>query len=103
MKYLTLLKANLKRRGGGFLGIFILTLFVSAAVGTVLTMMDAFNPADHDIGVQTFGSLTAEEAENLVKNYSEITDTYLLAMPGVAVNGVDYTANVISEPERFHI
>lgn len=66
-------------------------------------MMDAFNPADHDIGVQTFGSLTAEEAENLVKNYSEITDTYLLAMPGVAVNGVDYTANVISEPERFHI
>lgn len=24
-------------------------------------------------------------------------------MPGVSVNGVDYTANVITEPERFHI
>lgn len=38
-----------------------------------------------------------------MKNYSGITDTYLLAMPGVAVNGIDYTANVISEPKRFHI
>ncbi len=66
-------------------------------------MMDAFNPADHDIGVQVFGDLTAEEAEKTVLRYSEITDTYLLAMPSVAVNGVDYTANVISEPERFHI
>lgn len=66
-------------------------------------MMDAFNPADHDIGVQVFGNLTAEEAEKTVLKYSEITDTYLLAMPSVAVNGVDYTANVISEPERFHI
>lgn len=66
-------------------------------------MMDAFNPADHDIGVQVFGNLTAEEAEKTVRQYSEITDTYLLAMPSVAVNGVDYTANVISEPARFHI
>ncbi len=66
-------------------------------------MMDAFNPADHDIGVQVFGNLTAEEAEKTLRQYSDITDTYLLAMPSVAVNGVDYTANVISEPERFHI
>ena len=27
----------------------------------------------------------------------------LLAMPTVSVNGVDMTANVITEPERFHI
>lgn len=40
MKYRTLLKANLKRRSGGSFGIFILTLFVSAAVGTVLTILD---------------------------------------------------------------
>lgn len=26
-----------------------------------------------------------------------------IAMPGVSINGVDYTANVITEPERFHI
>lgn len=66
-------------------------------------MMDAFNPADHDIGVQTFGTLRAAEAEAVVLDFSDITDRYLLAMPNVSVNGVDYTANVISEPERFHI
>ena len=66
-------------------------------------MMDAFNPADHDLGVQTFGTLDKAEAEELVRSYTEITDSYLLAMPGVAVNGVDYTANVIDQPERFHI
>ena len=66
-------------------------------------MMDAFNPADHDIGVQVFGELTAEEAERLVSSYTEITDRYLLAMPSVSVRGTSYTANVISEPERFHM
>ncbi|HBI62083.1 MAG TPA: ABC transporter permease [Lachnospiraceae bacterium] len=66
-------------------------------------MMDAFNPADHDIGVQVFGELTAEEAEELVSSYTEITDRYLLAMPSVSVRGTNYTANVISEPERFHM
>ena len=66
-------------------------------------MMDAFNPADHDLGVQTFGTLDESEAEAVVRSFTEITDSYLLAMPGVAVNGVDYTANVIDQPERFHI
>jgi len=66
-------------------------------------MMDAFNPADHDIGVQVFGELTAEEAESLVSSYTEITDSYLLAMPSVSARGTNYTANVISEPERFHM
>lgn len=66
-------------------------------------MMSAFNPADHDIGVQILGRRTAEEAEGTVRSHADITDSYLLAMPGVAVNGIDYTANVISQPERFHI
>lgn len=66
-------------------------------------MMDAFNPADHDIGVQIFGTLTVEETEAIIRSYTEITDDYLLAMPGVAIEGVDYTANVITGPERFHL
>lgn len=66
-------------------------------------MMDAFNPADHDIGVQMFGEHTQEEAENTVRSHTSITDSYLLAMQGVSVNGIDYTANVISDPKRFHI
>lgn len=66
-------------------------------------MMDAFNPADHDLGVQTFGTLSEAEAEAVVRSHTDITDSYLLAMPNVAVDGVDYTVNAISEPERFHI
>lgn len=66
-------------------------------------MMDAFNPADHDIGVQMFGNSTNEDAQKIILNFTDITDTYLLAMPGVAVNGIDYTVNAISEPNRFHI
>ncbi len=100
-----------KRRYAGALITAALLVFFASLTGRMNSwlgadgkgMMDAFNPADHDLGVQVFGNLTAEEAEKTVRQYSEITDTYLLAMPSVAVNGVDYTANVISEPERFHI
>lgn len=66
-------------------------------------MMDAFNPADHDLGVQSFGDLTREDFEKIIRQYSGITDTYLLAMPSVTVNGVDHTANVTDQPERFHL
>lgn len=66
-------------------------------------MMDAFNPADHDIGVQMFGTSTSEEALAVLRQYTGVTDSYLLAMPGVAVEGIGCTANVISEPARFHI
>ena len=66
-------------------------------------MMDAFNPADLDLGVQVLGKLPAQEMEQMVLSYTDITDSYLLAMPSVSVNGKNYTANVITEPERFHI
>ncbi len=66
-------------------------------------MMDAFNPADLDIGVQVLGELEPEEAEKMVRSFTEITDSYLLAMPSVSIEGTNYTANVITEPERFHI
>lgn len=88
----------------------LLTFFVSM-IGRMDTwlgadgkgMMEAFNPADHDIGVQVFGGTTDEEAQAVVLDFTEITDTYLLAMPNASVNGIDYTVNAISEPERFHI
>lgn len=66
-------------------------------------MMDAFNPADHDIGVQVLGDLSLAETESTIQAYTGIIDHYMLAMPTVAVNGTSYTANVISEPERFHL
>ncbi len=65
--------------------------------------MDAFNPADLDLGVQVLGKLPAQEMEQVVLSYTDITDSYMLAMPSVSVNGTNYTANVITEPERFHI
>ncbi len=100
-----------KRRYIGVMTVSALLVFFASLVGRMYSwlgtdgkgMMDAFNPADHDIGVQIFGELTQEDTENTICGFSEITDSYLLAMPGVSVNGVDYTANVISEPQRFHI
>lgn len=50
-----------------------------------------------------FRQLTAEEAEKKMMEFTDIIDHYVLAMPGVSVNGVDHTANVIDQPERFHI
>lgn len=100
-----------KRRYAGACLVAVLLVFFASMIGRMDSwlgpdgkgMMDAFNPADHDIGVQVFGNLSAEEVENRILTYTEITDDYLLAMPNVAVNGMDYTANVITEPERFHI
>lgn len=100
-----------KRRYIGALATAMLLAFFASLIGRMDTwlgndgkgMMDAFNPADHDLGVQIFGNLTAEEAEKTVLEFSEITDSYWLAMPSAAVNGVDFTINVIDQPERFHI
>lgn len=66
-------------------------------------MMDAFNPADLDLGVQVLGELDPVDMERMVRSYTDITDSYLLAMTGVSVEGGNYIANVITEPERFHI
>ena len=66
-------------------------------------LMDAFNPADLHIAAQPMGEATSEDVERTIMEYTDITDSYLLAMPSISVNGVDYTANVITEPERFHI
>lgn len=100
-----------KRRYVSACVVAVLLVFFASLVGRMNAwlgfdgkgMMDAFNPADHDIGVQVFGDLTAEEAERVVSSYTDITDSYLLAMPSVFVDGTGYTANVISEPERFHM
>lgn len=100
-----------KRRYAGACLVALFLVFFASMTGRMDSwlgedgtgMMEAFNPADHDIGVQIFGAYSADEAENTIRSYTDITDTYLLAMPGVSVNGIDYTANVISDPKRFHL
>ncbi len=100
-----------KNRYIGAFVVALLLVFFASLVGRMdfwlgsdgKGMMDAFNPADHDIGVQSFGELTQEEFEKTIREYSDITDTYVLAMPTATLNGISYTANVIDEPERFHI
>lgn len=95
----------------GAFAVALLLVFFASLVGRMDAwlgpdgkgMMDAFNPADHDIGVQSFGELTQEEVEKTIREYSDITDTYVLAMPTASLNGISYTANVIDQPERFHI
>ena len=66
-------------------------------------LMDAFNPADLDLAVQPVNDVDMEAVERLISQYTEITDRYSLAMPDVAVEGIGCTANVITEPERFHM
>jgi len=66
--------------------------------------MDAFSVAEHDIGVQpvrTDFDMTA--VEERIKRYTNITDTYELAMENGNVNGVDLTINVLDEPKWFHV
>lgn len=97
-----------------YIGAFVVALllvFFASLVGRMDSwlgpdgkgMMDAFNPADHDIGVQSFGELTREEFEKTILQYTDITDTYVLAMPTASLNEISYTSNVIDQPERFHI
>lgn len=103
--------ASEKDRYAGVFVVALLLVFFASLIGRMDSwlgsdgkgMMDAFNPADHDIGVQSFGELTREDFERTILQYTDITDTYVLAMPTAALNGISYTANVIDEPDRFHI
>lgn len=100
-----------KKRYIGACLVAVLLTFFTALAGRVNVwlgsdgkgMMDAFNPADHDLGIQIFGTLSRDEMEQEVTKYTDITDRYMLAMQDVSVNGRNYTANVITEPDRFHI
>ncbi|MCC8023740.1 MAG: FtsX-like permease family protein [Clostridium sp.] len=99
------------RRYGGACIVAILLVFFASLIGRMDSwlgadgkgMMDAFNPADHHIGVQIFGDHSSKEAEDVMGSFTGIADRYLLAMMGVSVGGIDYTANVITDPERFHM
>lgn len=100
-----------KKRYAGICIIALLLVFFVSMVGRMdcwlgadgKGMMDAFNPADHDIGIQAFGNLRVEDMRDDMEQMTTITDSYLLAMPTVRMNGISYTANVIDQPERFHL
>lgn len=100
-----------KKRYLGACMVAVLLVFFASAIGRVNDwlgpkgegLMDAFNPADLHIAIQPMGETGIEDVERTVTGYTAITGRYMLAMPSVAVNGVDYTANVITEPQRFHL
>lgn len=100
-----------RRRYVGTCIVAMLLVFFSSLVGRMDSwlgtngqgLMDAFNPADLDLGVQIFNNQNFKKIEKEILQYSDITDSYLLAMPNVAIDGIDFTANVITDPERFHI
>lgn len=66
-------------------------------------LMDAFNPTNLHLGVQSFGEQTIEDFESIIKEYSQINEHYVLGMPTLRLNGKDYRANVTDSPEHFHI
>lgn len=100
-----------KRRYMGACLVAVLLVFFASLIGRVDAwlgpngegLMDAFNPADLHIAAQPMGETTIEQVEQTIESYTSITDSYDLAMPSVSVNGVDMTANMITEPERFHL
>lgn len=100
-----------KRRYIGVCITAVLLVFFTSMIGRMNVwlgpdgkgLMDAFHPADLDIGVQILGNHDIQEMEQLIAQSSAIVERYALAMPSVSVDGVDYTANIITEPERFHI
>lgn len=100
-----------KRR---YAGIFLISAMLAVFLSIVGRMgawlgpngeglMDAFSAADHDLGVQPMMDMDMAEVENVISFYDAVVDTYELAMQPVSVNGVDYTVNVLDEPEWFHI
>lgn len=103
--------ASGKRRYMGIFMVTVLLVFFSSAIGRMNRwlgpegegLMNAFSAADHDLGVQPMRTVDMGEVERMIASYSPIEESYQLAMQNVAVNGVDYTANVINEPERFHL
>ena len=100
-----------KRRYMGACLVAVLLVFFASLIGRVDAwlgpngegLMDAFNPADLHIAAQPMGETTIDQVEQTIESYTSITDSYDLAMPSVSVNGVDMTANVITQPERFHL
>lgn len=103
--------ASGKKRYVGACLVAVLLVFFASLIGRIDSwlgpngegMMDAFNPADLHIAAQPMGEIGIEDVEQVINKYTEITDQYMLAMPSVSVNGVDYTANVITDPSRFHM
>lgn len=91
--------------------ISILLVFFASVVGRMNAwlgpngegLMNAFSVADYDLGVQPLNNVSMKEVENIISSYSQMKKTYEIAMQRVTVNGVNYTANVINEPSRFHM
>lgn len=89
----------------------ILLVFFVCVVGRMDTwlgpngegLMNTFSVADHDLGVKRLSDVDMGEIENIISSYSQIEETYELAMQKVTVNGVDYTDNVIDQPSRLHM
>ncbi len=100
-----------KRRYLGACLVAVLLVFFASLIGRMNSwlgpdgkgLMDAFNPADLHIAAQPMGEVANEDVERTIEAYTGITDQYMLAMPSVSVEGTDYTANVITQPERFHM
>ncbi len=100
-----------KKRYLGACLVAVLLVFFASLIGRIDSwlgpdgkgLMDAFNPADLHIAAQPMGEAVNEDVERTIEEYTDITDRYMLAMPSVSVEGTDYTANVITQPERFHM
>ncbi len=100
------------KRYVGTIIVTILIVFFVSVVGRMDSwlgtngegLMNTFSVADHDLGVKPLSEdVNMKKIENIISSYSQIEDTYELAMQRVTVNGVSYTANAIDKPSYLHI
>lgn len=99
-----------KRYRGLFLIAILLSVFV-AVVGRMNLwlgyngegLMNAFSVADHDLGVKPLRAVDMQKIEQLIDSVSPIVSSYEVAMESVVLNGTEYTANALDDPNRFHI
>lgn len=103
MKYLTLLKANVKRQKGSFIGVFILIFIITVSLCTVLTIWrNSSTYEEEQINRLGFGDVTSwlygkrEEADALLTQIKSIDEVEKVGMQDILfvnydVNGWDVT------------
>ena len=104
MKYLTLLKANVKRQKGSFIGVFILIFIITVSLCAVLTIWrNSSTYEEEQINRLGFGDMTSwlygkrEEADALLTQIKSIDEVEKVGVQDIIfvnykVNGWDTTA-----------
>ncbi len=66
-------------------------------------MMKSFGAAEYTLGVRCEDDSVDNEVREYISSRTDILDEFWMGMSSVTINNIDYTVNVISEPDRYSI